>query len=67
MEGYYRTLFAGQGRATALREAMLALRQAQPHPHFRAPFITLGRDAPLGGSPRRAAQRRGPASCGDCR
>jgi CHAT domain-containing protein/Tfp pilus assembly protein PilF len=47
MEGYYRNLLAGQGRATALREAMRALRTTQPHPHFWAPFIALGRDAPL--------------------
>ncbi|QRO01309.1 tetratricopeptide repeat protein [Archangium violaceum] len=47
MEGYYRNLLAGQGRATALREAMRALRQTQPHPHDWAPFIALGRDAPL--------------------
>ena len=47
MEAYYRNLLAGQGRATALREAMRALRQTQPHPHYWAPFIALGRDAPL--------------------
>ncbi len=47
MEAYYRNLLAGQGRATALREAMRALRQALPHPHYWAPFIVLGRDAPL--------------------
>jgi len=49
MESYYRNLLAGQGRATALRDAMLALRQTRPHPHFWAPFITLGRDGPLQG------------------
>ncbi len=47
MEDYYRNLLAGQGRATALREAMRALRQGQPHPHYWAPFIALGSDAPL--------------------
>jgi CHAT domain-containing protein/tetratricopeptide (TPR) repeat protein len=47
MEAYYRNLLAGQGRATALREAMRALRQTHPHPHYWAPFIALGRDAPL--------------------
>ncbi len=47
MEAYYRNLLAGQGRATALREAMRALRATQPHPHYWAPFIALGRDAPL--------------------
>ncbi|HYI00656.1 CHAT domain-containing tetratricopeptide repeat protein [Hyalangium sp.] len=47
MEAYYRNLLAGQGRATALREAMRSLRATQPHPHYWAPFIVLGRDAPL--------------------
>jgi len=47
MDGYYRNLLAGQGRASALREAMRALRQTKPHPSFWAPFIALGLDAPL--------------------
>jgi CHAT domain-containing protein/tetratricopeptide (TPR) repeat protein len=47
MEAYYRNLLAGQGRATALREAMRWLRATRPHPHYWAPFIALGRDAPL--------------------
>ncbi|HEX5750765.1 MAG TPA: tetratricopeptide repeat protein [Archangium sp.] len=47
MELYYSHLLAGQGRATALREAMRTLRSTQPHPHDWAPFITLGRDTPL--------------------
>jgi CHAT domain-containing protein len=49
MEAYYRNLMAGQGRASALREAMRALRRTRPHPHDWAPFITLGSDAPLRG------------------
>jgi CHAT domain-containing protein len=49
MEGYYRHLLAGQGRSAALREAMKELRHEQPHPHFWAPFIALGLDAPLQG------------------
>ncbi|HLL55883.1 MAG TPA: CHAT domain-containing protein, partial [Myxococcaceae bacterium] len=48
MEDYYRHLLAGEGRTAALREAMLSLRQLHPHPHFWAPFISLGKDAPLG-------------------
>jgi CHAT domain len=48
MELYYRNLLDGQGRATALREAMRTLRLTHPHPHDWAPFIALGRDAPLG-------------------
>ncbi|HYO70610.1 MAG TPA: CHAT domain-containing tetratricopeptide repeat protein, partial [Archangium sp.] len=47
MELYYSQLLAGQGRATALREAMRTLRRTQPHPHDWAPFITMGRDTPL--------------------
>jgi CHAT domain-containing protein/Tfp pilus assembly protein PilF len=47
MEAYYRNLLAGQGRASALSEAMRWLRGTQPHPHSWAPFIVLGRDAPL--------------------
>ncbi|WP_224372616.1 CHAT domain-containing tetratricopeptide repeat protein [Hyalangium versicolor] len=47
MESYYRNLLEGQGRAAALREAMRALRHSQPHPHYWAPFIVVGRDAPL--------------------
>jgi CHAT domain-containing protein len=47
MEAYYQNLLAGQGRASALREAMRSLRLSQPHPHYWAPFISLGRDAPL--------------------
>jgi CHAT domain-containing protein len=47
MESYYRNLLEGQGRGTALRQAMLKLRQTQPHPHYWAPFIALGQNAPL--------------------
>jgi CHAT domain-containing protein len=47
MEAYYHNLLAGHGRAMALREAMRWLRLIYPHPHHWAPFIALGRDAPL--------------------
>jgi CHAT domain-containing protein len=47
MEAYYRNLLAGQGRATALREAMRWVSLIYPHPHYWAPFIALGQDAPL--------------------
>jgi CHAT domain-containing protein len=47
MEAYYHNLLAGQGRATALREAMRSLRAVHPHPYYWAPFIALGQDAPL--------------------
>ncbi|WP_257446529.1 CHAT domain-containing protein [Archangium lipolyticum] len=47
MEAYYQNLLAGQGRASALREAMRSFRASRPHPHYWAPFIALGSDAPL--------------------
>ncbi|MDC0710003.1 tetratricopeptide repeat protein [Stigmatella sp. ncwal1] len=47
MDLYYRNLLEGQGRASALRKAMLAVRETHPHPHAWAPFIALGSDAPL--------------------
>lgn len=49
METYYRHLREGQGRGRALHEAMRQVRQRQPHPHYWAPFIMVGRDAPLRG------------------
>jgi CHAT domain-containing protein len=49
MEDYYRNLLAGQSRSAALQQAMQSLREKYPHPHFWAPFIPIGRDAPLRG------------------
>jgi CHAT domain-containing protein len=49
METYYRNLLAGEGRTSALRQAMRAFRRQQPHPYFWAPFIALGKDTPLQG------------------
>ncbi|WP_434384894.1 tetratricopeptide repeat protein [Melittangium boletus] len=49
MERYYQNLLEGQGRIEALRSAMKALRRTQPHPHYWAPFIAMGRDTPLEG------------------
>jgi CHAT domain-containing protein/lipopolysaccharide biosynthesis regulator YciM len=47
MEAYYRYLLAGEGRATALREAMRQMRLTQPHPYYWAPFLAMGRETPL--------------------
>ncbi|NMO19167.1 CHAT domain-containing protein [Pyxidicoccus fallax] len=47
MEAYYRHLLEGQGRASALIEAMRELRNTQAHPHYWAPFIAMGRETPL--------------------
>ena len=49
MEEYYRKLLEGKGRSAALQEAMRAFRARKPHPYYWAPFIALGRDAPLWG------------------
>lgn len=49
MESYYRRLLAGAGRAQALREAMQALRAQKAHPHYWAPFLSVGLDGPLRG------------------
>ena len=49
MEGYYRNLVEGHGRTAALNRAMRDLRRRQPHPHFWAPFIPIGKNAPLQG------------------
>ncbi|HEX8703397.1 MAG TPA: CHAT domain-containing tetratricopeptide repeat protein [Myxococcaceae bacterium] len=57
MEGYYRNLLAGHGRGTALRRAMLTLRQTLPHPYYWAPFIAVGQNAPLRLLPSRAPPR----------
>jgi CHAT domain-containing protein/Tfp pilus assembly protein PilF len=47
MEHFYQNLLAGQGRSSALRNAMLSVRQQQPHPYAWAPFISVGSEAPL--------------------
>ncbi|ADO68056.1 CHAT domain-containing protein [Stigmatella aurantiaca] len=47
MERYYRHLLGAQGRAMALQQAMRELRQKHPHPHYWAPFISIGQEAPL--------------------
>jgi CHAT domain-containing protein/Tfp pilus assembly protein PilF len=47
MAAYYKHLLKGEGRASAMREAMRSLRATQPHPHYWAPFIALGESGPL--------------------
>ena len=54
MESYYQHLLAGRGRAAALREAMLSVRAQKPHPHYWAPFISIGKDGPLKVIPQQA-------------
>ncbi len=47
MDLYYHRLLAGQGRASALLDAMRSLRVTHPHPHDWAAFISLGSEEPL--------------------
>ena len=43
MEHWYEHLSEGVGRATALRNAQLALKDENPHPYYWAPFVLIGR------------------------
>ena len=43
MENWYEHLSQGVGRATALRNAQLALKDKFPHPYYWAPFVLIGR------------------------
>ena len=43
MEDWYARLHDGTGRATALREAQLALKKRCPHPYYWAPFVLIGK------------------------
>ncbi|HLL53000.1 MAG TPA: CHAT domain-containing tetratricopeptide repeat protein [Myxococcaceae bacterium] len=49
MATYYRNLRRGQGRVSALRNAMREIRKTHPSPFFWAPFVASGRDTPLRG------------------
>ncbi len=42
MKAFYSRLFNRPDRALALREAMLELRERNPHPYYWAPFILVG-------------------------
>ena len=42
MENWYEHLSEGVGRATALRNAQLALKDKFPHPYYWAPFVLIG-------------------------
>ncbi|WP_163994609.1 CHAT domain-containing tetratricopeptide repeat protein [Pyxidicoccus caerfyrddinensis] len=47
MEAYYRHLRAGEGRTVGLHLAMREVRKKYSHPYYWAPFIAVGRNAPL--------------------
>jgi CHAT domain-containing protein len=47
MEDFYRRILAGQGRADALREAQLALKEKYPDPYYWGAFICQGDPGPL--------------------
>ena len=49
MTTYYKNLLKGNGRGQAMREAALSLRKKKAHPYFWAPFIAIGRSAPIVG------------------
>ena len=42
MEDWYARLQSGAGRAAALRDAQLALKERCPHPYYWAPFVLMG-------------------------
>ncbi len=42
MEGWYARLRDGAGRAAALRDAQLAIKERYPHPYYWAPFVLIG-------------------------
>jgi tetratricopeptide (TPR) repeat protein len=42
MERWYARMRDGAGRATALREAQLAIKERCPHPYYWAPFVLMG-------------------------
>jgi tetratricopeptide (TPR) repeat protein/CHAT domain-containing protein len=47
MEDFYQRLLRGEGKADALRNAQLALRQKYPDPYYWGAFICQGNPAPL--------------------
>lgn len=47
MAEYYQRLSKGGSRIGSLSDAMVAVRKRHPHPYYWAPFIGIGRDAPL--------------------
>ncbi|HKV05037.1 MAG TPA: CHAT domain-containing tetratricopeptide repeat protein [Candidatus Acidoferrales bacterium] len=47
MTGFYRRIGTGEGKASAVRGAMLELRERYPHPYYWAPFTLIGKVLPV--------------------
>ena len=47
MTRFYRRFQEGQGKAAALRSAMIDLRETYPHPYHWAPFALIGKVSPV--------------------
>ena len=43
MAEFYRHYQSGEAKATAMKEAMLAVRKSYPHPYQWAPFVLMGK------------------------
>ena len=43
MKAFYDRVFTTPNRATALRDAVLAIREHYPHPIYWAPFVLMGK------------------------
>ena len=43
MKAFYDRVFTTPNRASALREAVLAIREQYPHPIYWAPFVLMGK------------------------
>lgn len=48
MTGFYQQVAAGADPVPALRDAMLRIREAHPHPYYWAPFVVTGKSEQAG-------------------
>jgi CHAT domain-containing protein len=48
MTGFYQQVAAGADPVPALRDAMLRIREAHPHPYYWAPFVVTGKSEQTG-------------------
>jgi CHAT domain-containing protein len=47
MARFYRRFQGGEAKASALRGAMIELRESYPHPYHWAPFALTGKVSPV--------------------